>query len=37
VIVGPRGLADGVVEVKNRKTGERDSLSPEAVLNRFTA
>jgi prolyl-tRNA synthetase len=37
VIVGPRGLADGVVEVKNRRTGERDSLSPEAVLNRFKA
>ncbi|MGF7163188.1 prolyl-tRNA synthetase [Rhodoligotrophos appendicifer] len=37
IIVGPRGLATGVIELKNRKTGERESLSPEAVLARFTA
>ena len=35
VIVGPKGLASGEVEVKNRKTGERDSVGPDAVINRF--
>lgn len=35
VVVGPRGLANGVVEVKNRKTGVRDELTPEAALNRL--
>lgn len=37
VIVGPRGLATGQIEVKNRKTGERQTLSPDAVLNLFTS
>ncbi|MSP49986.1 MAG: proline--tRNA ligase [Alphaproteobacteria bacterium] len=37
VIVGPRGLKSGVVEVKNRRTGEKQELSPEAALNRLTA
>ena len=36
VVVGPRGLKDGVVEVKNRKTGERQSLSPDAALAMLT-
>ena len=36
VIVGPRGLKDGVVEVKNRASGERETLSPEAALQRLT-
>ena len=36
VIVGPRGLANGQVEIKNRKTGARENLSPDAVLNKFT-
>ena len=35
VIVGPRGVKSGVVEVKNRRTGETEELTPEAVLNRF--
>jgi prolyl-tRNA synthetase len=35
--VGPRGLANAQVEIKNRKTGERQLLSPEAALNMFTA
>jgi prolyl-tRNA synthetase len=35
--VGPRGLAQGVVELKDRKTGEREELTPEAALNRLTA
>jgi prolyl-tRNA synthetase len=36
VIVGPRGLANGQVEIKNRKSGARENLSPEAALNKFT-
>jgi prolyl-tRNA synthetase len=32
VIVGPRGVKNGVVEVKNRRTGEREELSVEAAL-----
>ncbi len=35
VIVGPRGLKSGVVEVKNRRSGETVELSPDAVLDRF--
>lgn len=35
VVIGPRGLANGVVEVKNRKTGVKEELSAEAVVNRF--
>lgn len=32
LIVGSRGLANGVVEVKNRRTGERQEMTPEAAL-----
>jgi prolyl-tRNA synthetase len=35
VIVGPRGLEKGTVEVKTRRTGAREELSAEAVVNRF--
>jgi prolyl-tRNA synthetase len=34
--VGPRGLAQGVVELKERKTGKREELTPEAALNKLT-
>ena len=37
VIVGPKGLADGKIEVKNRRTGAKESLSLDEVINRFTA
>ncbi|HBQ32733.1 MAG TPA: proline--tRNA ligase, partial [Ochrobactrum anthropi] len=37
VIVGPRGVAAGEVEIKDRKTGERQSLSVEAAINLLTA
>lgn len=37
IIVGPKGVAQGEFELKNRATGERESLTPEAVLNRFGA
>jgi prolyl-tRNA synthetase len=36
-IVGPRGVKQGVVELKNRASGERQELSPEALLGRMTA
>ncbi|MDA0341196.1 MAG: proline--tRNA ligase [Proteobacteria bacterium] len=35
VVVGPRSVKNGVVEVKNRRTGETEELTPEAVINRF--
>ncbi|MBK8456764.1 MAG: proline--tRNA ligase [Phyllobacteriaceae bacterium] len=35
VIVGPRGVAAGEVEIKNRKTGARESLPVEAAINRL--
>ena len=37
VIVGPRGLAAGVVELKRRATGERSELSVESALARLAA
>jgi prolyl-tRNA synthetase len=37
VIVGPRGIAAGEVEVKNRATGERENLPISAVPGRFGA
>jgi len=37
IIAGPRGLKDGVVEVKDRATGERESLSPDAAFNKVHA
>ena len=35
VVVGPRGLGTGVVEVKCRKTGEIEELPLDAVVNRL--
>ncbi len=35
LIVGPRGVAAGTLEVKNRRTGERQELPAEAALNRI--
>ena len=37
LIIGPRGLAQGVVELKDRRTGERQELSIESALERLTA
>ena len=31
-MIGPKSLAEGKVELKNRKTGERELLSPEEVV-----
>jgi prolyl-tRNA synthetase len=36
VMVGPRGLAEGKVEFKNRKTGEKELMSPAAALDLLT-
>jgi prolyl-tRNA synthetase len=37
IIVGPRGIAAGTVELKRRSTGEREELSIESALARMTA
>lgn len=37
LIVGPRGLKAGEVEIKNRASGERETLSPDAAINMLTA
>ena len=34
-IIGPRGLKDGVAEVKNRKTGARESVALDQLVARF--
>jgi prolyl-tRNA synthetase len=37
VIIGPRGIASGTVELKNRRSGERQELSLESAVARLTA
>ena len=37
LVVGPRGIAAGTVELKKRATGEREELSVESALARLTA
>jgi prolyl-tRNA synthetase len=37
LIIGPRGVAAGTVELKNRRTGERHELSAEAAQQRIAA
>ncbi len=36
LIVGPRGIASGTVELKHRSSGERHELSVESALARLT-
>ena len=36
LIVGPKGLANGEVELKRRATGERETLTIDAAVNRLT-
>jgi prolyl-tRNA synthetase len=36
LIVGPKGVAEGVVEIKRRATGERQTLPLEAALKVIT-
>ena len=35
IITGPRGIKNGVIELKNRATGEKDEMTPNSVLNKF--
>jgi len=35
VVVGPKGLKDGIVEVKNRATGERQEVIPEDAVKKL--
>ncbi len=37
VIVGPRGLKEGVAEIKNRKSGARESVALDMVVERLAA
>ena len=37
IIAGPRAVAEGNVEIKVRATGERETLSIDAAINRLTA
>ena len=37
LIVGPKGLADGRIEVKDRRTGAREALSPDEALNKLAS
>ena len=37
LIIGPRGLASGVVELKNRRSGDKEELSIESALERLIA
>lgn len=36
LILGPRGAENGVVELKNRASGEREEISPDSALARLT-
>ncbi|MEO1169313.1 MAG: proline--tRNA ligase [Pseudomonadota bacterium] len=36
LIVGPRGLKNGVVELKRRSTGEREEVTPEVALEKLS-
>ena len=35
ITVGPRGLANGVVELTSRRTGDSEEVSPEAAVDRI--
>ena len=37
LIVGPRGLASGEVEIKHRKSGERETIGVEDAVSRLKA
>ncbi len=37
LIVGPRGLASGEIELKERSTGERENMTMEAAMNKLVA
>ena len=35
IVIGPRGVKDGIVEFKNRETGEREEIAPGEALDRL--
>ena len=37
VTVGPKGIGGGTVEVKQRRGGRKEDVSPSSALNRLTA
>jgi prolyl-tRNA synthetase len=37
VVIGPRGLKNGMAEVKNRKTGEKEEVAIDQLIARFSA
>jgi prolyl-tRNA synthetase len=37
IVVGPKGLAEGKVEIKRRADGSRELLSPAAAIDRISA
>jgi len=37
LVIGPRGIAAGTVELKHRRSGERQDISAETALDRVTA
>jgi len=37
ILVGPKGLAEGRLEIKRRSDGSRENLSPADVVARLTA
>ena len=37
IVVGPRGIMNGVVEFKNRASGEKEEISAESALARLTS
>ena len=37
IVIGPRSIAEGAVELKDRKTGMRETMTLEAAINRLTA
>lgn len=37
IVIGPKGIAKGVVELKRRGSTEKEEISLDAALNKFTA
>jgi prolyl-tRNA synthetase len=37
IVIGPRGIAAGTIELKHRRSGERQDVSPETALDRVIA
>ena len=37
LVIGPRGIAGGTIELKHRRSGERQDVSPETALDRVIA